>query len=192
MRARSVIGLASTSTHKADELARLLGRPIAAIAGYQAPIEDGTTFAENALIKARAGHLQAATAEWVVADDSGLVVEALGGAPGIHSARFGEPSLDDAGRVTHLLERLGNAADRRAAFVCVLAAIGSDGTVHVAEGRVEGAISRAPSGRNGFGYDPVFVPAGETRTVGEMESAEKDALSHRSRAAASLRRMLGW
>ena len=118
------------------------------------------------------------------------MVEALGGAPGIHSARYGGDGLDDAGRVAHLLAELGDATDRQAAFVCVLVAIGPDGSELVAEGRVEGTIAAAPSGSAGFGYDPIFVPAGEIRTIGEMTAAEKDALSHRGRAAAVLRTAL--
>jgi XTP/dITP diphosphohydrolase len=182
-----VIYLASQNAHKATELGRLLGAGVAPLVGYEAPVEDGLTFADNARIKARAGAAVAPPGATVVADDSGIVVEALGGAPGIHSARYGGPGLDDAGRVRHLLHELGDAGDRRAAFVCVLVAVLPDGSELVAEGRVDGAIADGPRGDGGFGYDPVFVPVGERRTIGEMTDAEKDALSHRGRAAAALR-----
>ncbi len=186
-----MIYLASQNAHKALELGRLLGCDVAPLPGYDAPVEDGATFTANARIKARAGAGVAPPGATVVADDSGIVVAALGGAPGIHSARYGGDGLDDAGRVTHLLTELGDAADRRAAFVCVLVAIAADGSELVAEGRVDGAIAAAPRGTAGFGYDPVFVAAGETRTIGELSAAEKDALSHRGRAAAVLRSALG-
>jgi XTP/dITP diphosphohydrolase len=186
-----VIYLASQNAHKALELGRLLGADVAPLPGYAAPVEDGETFADNARIKARAGAGLAPAGAMVVADDSGIVVEALDGGPGIHSARYGGDGLDDAGRVSHLLDELGGAGDRRAAFVCVLVAIAADGTELVAEGRVDGTIAAAPRGTGGFGYDPVFVPAGDTRTIGELSAAEKDAISHRGRAAALLRTALG-
>jgi len=182
-----VIYLASQNAHKATELGRLLRAGVAPLPAYAAPVEDGLTFADNARIKARAGAAVAPAGATVVADDSGIVVEALGGEPGIHSARYGGPGLDDAGRVRHLLYELGDAADRRAAFVCVLVAVLPDGSERIAEGRVDGTIADAPRGRGGFGYDPVFVPLGDTRTMGEPTDAEKDALSHRGRAAAALR-----
>jgi XTP/dITP diphosphohydrolase len=186
-----VIYLASQNAHKALELGRLLGSDVAPLPGYDAPVEDGETFIANARIKALAGAAVAPAGAMTVADDSGIVVEALGGAPGIHSARYGGDGLDDAGRVTHLLHELGDSPDRQAAFVCVLVAIAADGSELVAEGRVEGTIAAAPRGDGGFGYDPIFVPDGETRTIGEMSAAEKDALSHRGRAAAVLRAALG-
>ena len=182
--------LATSSAHKAAELGRLLGgRRLEPVPGYAAPDEDGGTFLDNARIKARAGAALAPRA-WVLADDSGLVVEALGGAPGVESARFGGDGLDDAGRVTLLLERLRGVEDRRAAFVCVLVAHDPEGREHVAEGRVEGVIAAAPRGAGGFGYDPVFVPAGETRTMGELTPAEKDERSHRGDAARRLAPLL--
>jgi XTP/dITP diphosphohydrolase len=182
-----VIYLVSQNARKALELGRLLGSDVAPLPGYEAPVEDGATFTDNARIKALAGAAAAPAGALVVADDSGIVVEALDGAPGIHSARYGGDGLDDAGRVAHLLAELGDAADRRAAFVCVLVAIAPDGSELVAEGRVDGTVAPQPRGAGGFGYDPVFVPTGETRTFGEMTDAEKDGLSHRGRAAAALR-----
>ena len=183
-----MIFLATTSGHKAHELGRLIGRDVEPLPGYVAPVEDGATFAANAEIKARAGHAVAPAGAWVLADDSGLCVDA----PGILSARFGGDGLDDAGRTAHLLALLSERTDRGAAFVCCLVAIAPDGRLTVAEGRVEGAIADAPRGANGFGYDPVFVPAGHDRTTAEMSAAEKDALSHRGSAARRLRGALRW
>lgn len=185
-----MIYLASQNAHKALELGRLLGDDVAPLPGYEAPVEDGDTFSANARIKARAGAAVAPAGGLVVADDSGIAVTALGGAPGVHSARYGGDGLDDAGRVQHLLAELGDAADRRAAFVCVLVAVRPDGSEIEVEGRVDGVIAGAPRGASGFGYDPVFIPVGEDRTIGELTDAEKDALSHRGRAAAQLRAAL--
>ena len=127
----------------------------------------------------------------VVADDSGIVVEALGGAPGIHSARYGGDGLDDAGRVTHLLAR---ARRRRRPPRGVRLRAGRDRRRTAPSWSPRGAwrapSRAAPRGAGGFGYDPIFVPDGETRTIGEMTAAEKDALSHRGRAAAVLRAAL--
>jgi XTP/dITP diphosphohydrolase len=193
-RTAAPVYLATSSAHKAAELSRLLGGVrVEPLPGFVSPPEDGETFAVNALVKARAGAAQApAGFGAVLADDSGIEVAALGGAPGVHSARFGGDGLDDAGRVELLLERLGDAGDRRAAFVCVLVAVLPDGGEVVREGRVEGAIAQAPRGSGGFGYDPVFVPDGDERTTAEMAPSEKDAISHRGRAARALAAALGW
>jgi XTP/dITP diphosphohydrolase len=146
-----------------------------------APEETGSTFEENALLKARYFHERTGLAS--VADDSGLEVAALGGRPGVLSARYAGPSASDAERVERLLAELraGPASDRSARFVCVLALAG-DGFEHSFAGACEGRIAERPSGRNGFGYDPVFVPVGETRTFAEMSRGEKAAMSHRGRA----------
>ncbi len=184
------IRLATGNPGKAAELARLLGAPVEPIAGWDPPVEDGATFLDNARIKARAGARQCPGA-WVVADDSGIAVDALDGAPGVHSARFGGDGLDDPGRVQALLGAVAGAADRSARFVCVLVAIGPDGAEVVAEGTLEGRLAEAPRGRNGFGYDPILIPAGETRTCGELAPHEKDAISHRGAAARRLREALG-
>ena len=148
--------------------------------------ETGTTFAENALLKARA--IAAFTGLPAVADDSGLCVDFLGGAPGIRSARWaGEPS-DDQANLDLVLEQLEDAGEgmRTAHFFCAAAAIVPRGGERVAEGRVDGTLLRAPRGTNGFGYDPIFVPLGETRTTAEMSSEEKDAISHRGAAFRAL------
>jgi XTP/dITP diphosphohydrolase len=192
MRGDPVIYLATGSEHKARELARLLGTAVEPVPGYAPPEETGSTYAENARIKAAAGRAAAPDGAWVIADDSGLEVAALDGAPGVLSARFGGADLDDAGRTDLLLTRLADVADRRAAYICVLAAIAPDGVLHEVEGRLDGRIAEAPRGTGGFGYDPVFVPEDDSRTVAELEPADKDGLSHRGRAARALRARLGW
>ena len=148
--------------------------------------ETGETFAENALLKARA--VSAHTGLAAVADDSGLCVDFLGGAPGIRSARWaGEPS-DDERNLRLVLDQLADAGDglRGAHFFCAAAAVVPRGGERVAEGRVDGTLLTAPRGTNGFGYDPIFVPLGETRTTAEMASDEKDAISHRGKAFRAL------
>jgi len=152
--------------------------------------EDGATFRENAVKKAieygrASGHL-------TLADDSGLCVDALGGEPGVRSARFGGVGLDDPGRCRYLLARLEGIepARRTARFECVLALADAGRLIEVFTGQVEGRILDAPRGTNGFGYDPVFFyePAG--RTFAELPAAEKSAVSHRGRALSSLRACL--
>jgi XTP/dITP diphosphohydrolase len=178
--------LATRNAGKARELGRLL--PELRVEPLDVEVvEDGSTFAENALLKARAAHAAAGDAIGL-GDDSGLAVEALGGEPGIRSARWTGP--DDAARNRALLERLRGADDRRAAFVCALAAVLPDGRELVVEGRLEGSIAAAPAGAAGFGYDPLFVPAGEQRTLAELGQARKNEISHRARAAAELREAL--
>lgn len=141
--------------------------------------ETGTTFIENALLKATA--FCAASGLPAVADDSGLVVDALGGEPGIYSARFGGPGLDDAGRFHIVLDRLRGvpAEERSARFAAAIALVTAEGQQLTVEGSVEGVIADEARGQNGFGYDPIFFypPAG--MTFAEMSGAEKDAVSHR-------------
>lgn len=150
--------------------------------------ETGTTFEENALIKARA--YAAASGLPALADDSGLVVDALNGRPGVHSARYGGPGLDDAGRRHALLDEMQSISDaeRTARFVCVIAVVEPDSTsAQTVAGTVEGRIIREErdAGR-GFGYDPVFMPDGYTQTFGELDSAIKNRISHRGEAAKKL------
>ena len=178
--------LATTSRHKAEELGRLLGVRVEPLAGYEAPIEDGDSFLANARIKARAGRESASPEAWVIADDSGFCVDALDGAPGIHSARYGDPSLDDEGRLRLVLAQLADSADRRGRYACVLVALGPAGEELVASGELRGAVAVRPSGANGFGYDPIFIPEGWVRTVADATPEEKDSVSHRGRAARSL------
>lgn len=154
--------------------------------GLAEPEETGTTFAANAQLKARAA--TSATGLPALADDSGIVVHGLDGAPGIHSARWAGPErdFDLAIRkvVGGLIERFGSwdAADRRAEFVAVLCLSLPDGSERYFEGRVAGQLVATPRGARGFGYDPIFVPEGQTRTFAEMTAAEKHAISHRRRA----------
>ncbi len=150
--------------------------------GLPEPEETESTFAGNAALKARAA--AEATNEYALADDSGLAVTALGGAPGVYSARWaGEPrDFNTAmGRVERELAAAGSH-DRSAAFVCVLALAAPDGSVEFYEGRVEGALVFPGRGDRGFGYDPIFVADGETQTFGEMAPERKHAISHRAKA----------
>lgn len=142
------------------------------------PEETGTTFAENALIKAQA-FMQAANMP-VIADDSGLMVDFLGGAPGIYSARYAEGS--DADRCTKLLKNMEKADNRSARFVSSVAMVFPDGTTVEAEGTCEGEITTSPAGENGFGYDPVFYIPSMGKTVAQMSAEEKNAISHRGKA----------
>lgn len=153
--------------------------------------ETGQTFADNAALKARGYALQ--TGLWTLADDSGLEVEALGGAPGVYSARYGGEGLTDADRVEFLLEKLsGTAAGaRRARFVCVIAIADPGGQVrNLSPGTCEGRIVHAPRGKHGFGYDPVFLPDGFERTFGELPAEIKHDISHRARALRAARSFL--
>lgn len=158
--------------------------------GLPEPEETGTSFAANAELKALAAAIGADLP--ALADDSGLVVQALGGAPGIYSARWAGPQRDFRLAMARVERELAEAGgdDRRAAFVCALALAWPDGHVEVYEGRVEGRLSFPPRGARGFGYDPIFVPEGDARTFGEMPPAEKHAISHRARAFAQLKRRL--
>ncbi len=190
--------VATANAHKLAEIARLvdadaLGITLVPMAelGVASPVEDGGTFADNALIKARA--CVAATGLPALADDSGISVDALGGAPGVRSARFAGEDADDAANNLLLLVSLAAAgADtpdaRRAAFVCAAALALPDGTSHVELGRMEGHVVDAPRGAHGFGYDPLFVAdaSEDGRTNGELTPGEKDAISHRAVAFAAL------
>jgi XTP/dITP diphosphohydrolase len=157
------------------------------------PEETGTTLLQNALIKASAlrARLPAGDDALVVADDSGLAVRALGGRPGVFSSRYAGPGATYDDNCRRLLEELEGADDRRAAFVCVLVGLAADGGTLVACGTCPGEIAPAPRGEGGFGYDPVFVPDADGRTMAEMTSDEKAAVSHRGRAARRLAALLG-
>jgi XTP/dITP diphosphohydrolase len=144
--------------------------------------ETGTTFMENAILKA--SQVAIATGEWAIADDSGLMVDALGGAPGLYSARYGKT---DADRIGRLLEALGDRPDRGAQFVCAVAIARPDGAVALqAEGICRGQILTEPRGSGGFGYDPIFYVPPEHMTFAEMPAATKHAISHRGRAFETL------
>jgi XTP/dITP diphosphohydrolase len=158
--------------------------------GAPEPVEDGVTFAENALIKARA--VCAATGLPAVADDSGLAVDVLGGAPGIFSARWAGKHGDDVANLDLLLGQLGDVRPehRQAGFVCAAALVTPDGREEVRLGEMRGVLETAPRGTNGFGYDPILVPdeapAGAARTAAELEPDEKNAISHRGKAFRAL------
>ncbi len=177
--------IASHNAGKAREIAVLLapyGVEIksAAELGLPEPEETGETFAENAAIKARAAAERSGLV--ALADDSGLSVAALDGAPGIRSARWAGPGRDFSLAMTRVHDALGDAVDRGAAFICCLCLVWPDGEERCFEGRCEGTLVWPPRGDHGFGYDPIFQPRGHTRTFGEMAPEEKDAISHRARA----------
>jgi XTP/dITP diphosphohydrolase len=145
------------------------------------PPEDGATYVANARIKARFGRVVGPRDRWMLADDSGIEVAALGGAPGVHTARWAE------GRhVEKLLEALAGNDDRGARYVCELVLIAPDGTERRGTGFLDGRVADAPAGEGGFGFDPVFVPVGESRTVAELGEAWKAEHSHRALAAKAL------
>jgi XTP/dITP diphosphohydrolase len=179
--------LASRNAHKLRELRRMLpGIDLEPLPeGVALPPETGDSFAANAILKARAAH--DATGSAVIADDSGIEVSALGGAPGIRSARFAGEDATDEENLSLLLERTADAGDRRAAYVCAISYIAPDGTEELFEARCDGELVAEPRGSGGFGYDPAFVPRDtdpdDRRTMAELEPAEKDAISHRGRAA---------
>lgn len=152
--------------------------------GLPEPEEDGATFEANALIKARAA--AAASGSAALADDSGLCVAALGGQPGLYSARWCGPAKDPMVGMTRINQELGDNPDRSAYFISVLALTMPDGREVVFEGRCDGHLTWPPVGENGHGYDPFFVPDGQARTFGQMLAAEKDAISHRGRSLAQL------
>ncbi|GIX17177.1 MAG: non-canonical purine NTP pyrophosphatase [Rhodothalassiaceae bacterium] len=190
---RDGLVIASHNPGKVREIAELLDPFGIAVRsagelGLPEPDETGASFAENARIKAESAARAAGLP--ALADDSGLAVAALGGAPGIHSARWGGPERDFAlamRRVWEALEELGRRGEdggvpRDAAFICALALALPEGPTHVFEGRVDGEIVWPPRGGRGFGYDPIFVPRGHALTFGEMEPAAKHAISHRADA----------
>ena len=142
--------------------------------------ETGDTFAANAMLKAKA--VCAAVGLPAIADDSGLCVDALNGGPGVYSARYGGPELDDRGRYTLLLNSMRGVPTRSAHFESAIACVFPNGDTLTAEGRCDGAIAFAPIGDGGFGYDPVFLVPEKAKTFGQMTEEEKDALSHRGKA----------
>ena len=175
--------LASRNANKLRELSALLpGWELEALDADDYPPEEGSTYYENARTKAQFGRTRNAD-EWVLGEDSGLEVAALGGRPGILSARYA-PEGDEA--IAKLLEELRGVEDRRARYVCELVALAPDGRERRGTGLLEGAIAEQPRGSEGFGYDPVFVPRGEVRTVAELGDEWKSRNSHRARAARAL------
>lgn len=182
--------LATRNAHKARELAELLpGHEVLPLPDdVVLPPEDGSTFAENALGKARAA--AAATGAVAIADDSGICVAALDGAPGVHSARWAGDDATDEDNLEKLLSQSSDGAELE--YVCVIALVDpATGDEHTFEGRCAGVMTIDPRGAGGFGYDPAFVPVDDhsERTMAELTRAEKDAISHRGRAA---RALLAW
>lgn len=186
--------LASQNVDKVAELRRILSESGVTVelvgsdsfTDLPSVAETGVTFADNALLKARA--VAGATGLAAVADDSGLCVDALGGMPGVLSARWSGRHGDDRANLELVLGQLHDIPDERrgAWFECAAALVLPDGLEQVAHGRWPGRLVRAPRGSNGFGYDPIFVPDGESRTSAEMTAQEKDAHSHRARALRAL------
>ena len=191
--------LATSNEHKREEIAAIVEamgvRGIDFVSLREYPdippaVEDGATFAENARIKAL--HVSSVTGGWALADDSGLVVDALDGRPGIHSARYGGDDVTDADRIAKLLAELaGIPAERRTArFACHMALTRGDRVHAETEGFCEGVIAEAPARSQGFGYDPIMGLPDRGCTVGELSASDKNEISHRSLAVRGLRRTL--
>jgi len=186
--------VATRNDHKLRELGQILdGHELVPLpAEVELPPEDGDTFRDNALIKARATY--AACGQAAIADDSGIAASALGGRPGVRSARYAGENAADEENLALLISELRDATDRDVAYICALAHIGADGTETVVEARCEGVLILEPRGDRGFGYDPAFVPydtgPDDARTMAELNDDEKHAISHRGRAARKLARIL--
>lgn len=185
--------IASNNAHKVQEIKQILAGKFEEMLSLREAgvthetVEDGSTFVENALKKAR--EIAEITGYAAIADDSGLCVNALDGAPGIYSARYAgecaEHTTDEANNLL-LLKKLDGVSDRSAYFICTVALVYPDGREVLAEGYMHGSIIDTPRGVRGFGYDPLFLPMGESRTVAELSDAEKNAISHRGRALTEL------
>ncbi len=185
--------IASNNSHKIQEIKQILSGKFDEILSlrdaevYHETVEDGKTFMENALKKAR--EISSITDCASLADDSGLCVNALGGAPGIISARYASDGVrhtTDSENNALLLKNLENKEDRSAHFICAVALVYPDGREICAEGYMHGSIIKSPRGNGGFGYDPLFLPNGENRTVSELSDSEKNAISHRGEALKNL------
>ena len=187
--------VATRNEHKLRELAEILdGIEVAPLPDdVTLPPETGETFAANALIKARAAH--EATGAAAIGDDSGIAAAALGGRPGVRSARYAGPGATDEQNLALLISELSGNGDRRVEYVCAIAHVDEDGRERVFEATCEGTLIDEPRGSGGFGYDPAFVPLetgpDDLRTMAELSTAEKHAISHRGRAARKLARALG-
>ena len=159
----------------------------AELSAYTAPKETGASFVENARLKAKSLH--AVVGGWVVADDSGLEVEGLGGLPGLHSARYAGEKASDGENISKLLKmmQIRCAGNRKAKFVCAFVVYSPNGKEHIIETEFAGTISPKVAGKGGFGYDPVFIPEGETKTLSELGVAFKNQRSHRAQAIRALK-----
>ena len=178
--------IATRNRHKLEEIRAILALPgwelVGAdeVPGLPEVEEDAATFEGNAIKKART--LALASSCWTLADDSGLEVDALGGAPGVISARYAGAEASTPANNAKLLQALTGVVNRKARFRCVLALCAPDGKTWTVEGRCEGRILEAPRGAHGFGYDPLFVPEGHDQTFAELPSGVKNSMSHRGRA----------
>ncbi len=199
--ANSTLVVATGNTHKTDEIRQIIGSAFGEVLdlrdfpGVEPDPETGTTFEANARIKAESVSRQLPGETLVLADDSGLEVDALGGAPGVYSARYsGENATDDANRAK-LLDELDrdsvSGKDRAGRFRCVLALAMGGETIATFDGAVEGYIANKEKGEHGFGYDPLFIPKGYCKTFGQLPSETKHQLSHRGQALAKLKAWLG-
>jgi XTP/dITP diphosphohydrolase len=192
--ARRQLVVATRNEHKLVELGEILAafELLPLPAEVVLPPETGSTFAENALDKSRAA--AAATGVDSIADDSGIAAAALGGRPGVRSARYAGDDAGDEENLAKLLEEVGRGNDRSVTYVCAMAYVGADGRELLAEGRCEGTLAEVPAGSGGFGYDPAFVPVdvgvADGRTMAQLSAAEKHRISHRGRAARALARLL--
>ena len=181
--------LASKNAHKLVEMRDILSAQgvevvLESDVGVDVDVEEtGTTFEENALLKARA--VMEATGLPSIADDSGLMVDALNGAPGVYSARYGGPELDDVGRYRLLLDNMRGQLDRRCRFVSAICCCFPNGDRVEARGECPGTLAYAPKGEDGFGYDPVFFVPSLKKTFAELTGGEKNAVSHRGAALAA-------
>ena len=178
--------LASKNAHKLQELQDILSAQsveviLESAAGVDVEVEEtGTTFEENSLLKARA--VMEASGLPAIADDSGLMVDALNGAPGVYSARYGGPGLDDVGRYRLLLENMRGVLDRKCRFVSAITLCMPSGDIVTARGECPGTLAYAPQGENGFGYDPIFFVPEKKKTFAQLTAEEKNAISHLGRA----------
>jgi XTP/dITP diphosphohydrolase len=186
--------LASGNQHKADEIERLLPARFELVLqknlGVESPMETGTTFIENAIIKAK--HASLVTNLPAIADDSGLCVPFLSGAPGIYSARYAGTGATDMENLSKLRSALKGSSDRRAFFYCVLVYMetADDPTPIITQARWEGEIANEPAGNHGFGYDPIFRIPSLGKTAAELNSEQKNSISHRGQALAALSGLL--
>jgi XTP/dITP diphosphohydrolase len=187
--------VATRNEHKLRELREVLEPRLELVPlpdEVELPPEHADTFAENALDKARSAH--AATGMAAIADDSGIAARVLDGRPGPRSARYAGPNATDEENLSLLLRELDDKDDRGVAYICALAYVDADGHEHLVEGRCEGNLAERPRGTGGFGYDPAFVPVDtgpdDDRTMAELEPEEKNAISHRGRAARKLAALL--
>ena len=187
--------LATHNTKKLSEMSAILSKYGVQVVspgdlGITVDVEEtGTTFAENAMLKAKA--VCAAAGLPAIADDSGLCVDALNGGPGVYSARYGGEELDDRGRYTLLLNSMRGQTTRAAHFACAICCVFPNGDVLTAEGTCAGTIAFAPMGEGGFGYDPVFFVPEKAKTFAQLTAEEKAEISHRGRALAEFAEKLG-